>query len=72
MRFFGKRLGWGGKLWLAAMVGMFPIMLTGELVGTRWLPFLYVALLVFVGLPILNILDGRNKHRGGKGIIFED
>jgi len=54
------------------MVGMFPIMLTGELVGTRWLPFLYVALLVFVGLPILNILDGRNKHRGGKGIIFED
>lgn len=30
MKLFGKRLGWGMKLWLAAWLLMFPIMLLGE------------------------------------------
>ncbi len=72
MKLFGKRLGWGMKLWLAAGLLMFPTMLVGELVGAPWLFFPYGALLILVVLPILNILDGRNKNRGGTGILWED
>ncbi len=58
MRLYGKRLGWGMKLWLGAGLLTFPIMLLGELIGAPWLFFPYGALLVLVLLPTLNILDG--------------
>jgi hypothetical protein len=59
------------KLWFGAWLLMFPLMLVGEMVNVPWLFFAYGALVIAVVLPTLNILDGRNKNRGGNGIMWE-
>lgn len=70
MRFFGKRLGWGGKFWLGCMLALPTVMLLGHAINVPWLWLPFVALYVVVVMPTLNILDGQNKKRGGKGILF--
>lgn len=72
MRLFGRRLGWGMKLWFALGLLMFPLMAIGELISLPWLFFPYGALLVLVVMPTLNIVDWLNRRRGGKGIMWED
>jgi hypothetical protein len=71
VRLFGKRLGWGTKHWFACWLLVFALALLGEIINVPWLPFAFGALCIFVVMPILNILDGRNKNRGGNGIMWE-
>ncbi len=72
MRFFGRRLGWGMKVWLGCGLAMFALLPLGYLINVPWLFFPFGAFCGLVVLPTLNILDGRNKNRGGKGILCED
>ncbi len=72
MQFFGKRLGWGMKVWLGCGVVLLALVPLGILINVPWLFFPFGALCVFVVMPTLNILDGQNKNRGGKGILWED
>jgi len=60
------------KLWTAAWLLMFPVGLVGALIGAPWLFLPYGMLLGLVLMPTLNIIDGRNKNRGGNGIMYED
>lgn len=71
MKFFGRRLRWGAKLWLGLMLAMPLLMLVGQLIGMPWLFFVIMAPIVLIGLPVLNTLDGRDKNRGGPGILWE-
>jgi hypothetical protein len=71
MRFFGKRMRWGMKLWFGSMLLLIPIMFVGELIEAPWLFFAFDALMIIVVMPVLNTLDGRNKKRGGPGILWE-
>lgn len=72
MKLFGKRLGWGMKLWFGCGLLMLALVPLGEAINVPWLFFPFGAFCMFVVLPILNTLDGRNKNRGGPGILWKD
>lgn len=72
MKLFGKRLRWGMKLWFWAWLLALPLMLIGELTEMPWLWFGYGLLLLFVVMPVLYIIEGLSRRRGGEGIMWED